>query len=155
MIALYLLWIAFCGRFAPDVLISGACICGLVGLLLRAAMGYRLRYELILIKNSIRIARYLIALMREMIFANIAVIKVILSPYIPVEGQLVFFTPGLKNEITRVLLADSITLTPGTITVQLKNGRYCVHGLKDEYVKGIESSALAAEAQRLEDTFRC
>ena len=155
MIALYLLWIVFCGRSAPDVLISGAVICALLGLLLRAAMGYRLKYELMMLKNAAKIARYVFELMREVFFANIAVIKVILSPYIPVEGQLVFFTPKLRNNISRVLLADSITLTPGTITVQLKNGRYCVHGLKDEYVKGIDNSVLAVEAQRLEETFKC
>jgi len=53
-----------------------------------------------------------------------------------------------------VLLANSITLTPGTITVQLKNGRYCVHTIKDEFVEGMIDSPLTVEVEKLEAKYK-
>ena len=153
MIALFLLWIVFNGRFGWDVLAVGAAICLLMAVLLKKAMGYSPRKELLFLARLPDVTRYLGVLLREVVLSNFAMAKLILSPDARIQGQLKFFTPNLKTGYGRTALANSITLTPGTITVQLKNGRYCVHTLRDEFVEDIEHSAFTREAERLEARF--
>lgn len=151
MIALFLIWICFNARISWDVIAVGLAICLLTGILLKRAEDYSLKKEIRFILRMPALFRYLGILVKEMVMANIAMVKVILNPFVRLDGQLYFFTPKkLRSEYSRVLLANSITLTPGTITVQLKNGRYCVHTIKDEFVEDMENSTLTAEAERLE-----
>lgn len=153
MIALFLLWIFFNARVTADVVLVGAAICLIVGLLLKNALDYSLKKELRFYLRLPSVLRYLGVLFREMLLANWAMVRLILNPWSRVDARLYFFTPGLKRSFSRVTLANSITLTPGTITVQLKNGRYCVHGIRSEFVEGIEESVLAREVGRLEGKF--
>jgi multicomponent Na+:H+ antiporter subunit E len=153
MLALFLLWICFNGRIGWDVIAVGLVLCVLMGFLLRHAVGYSPRKELLTIARLPAIFRYMGVLLREIVSANMAVIKLILSPYARLQGQLVFFTPELKSTYARVVLANSITITPGTITVQLRDGRFCVHTIRDEFVEDMEHSAFAMEAARLEAKF--
>jgi multicomponent Na+:H+ antiporter subunit E len=153
MIALFLIWLFFNSRLAWDVVGVGIAICVLVGVLLKNALDYSFKKELKFIFRLPHLLRYIAVLIKEVIAANWAMVKVILNPWSRLEGQLYFFTPDMKSEYARVLLGNSITLTPGTITVQLKNGRYCIHTIKDEFVDGIEKSALTKEVQRLEEKF--
>lgn len=151
MIALFLIWICFNARIGWDVVLVGLGICVITGILLKHAEDYSFGKELKFLMKLPRVFRYLWILMKEMVMANINMVKVILNPFVRIQGQLHFFTPRkLKSEYTRVLLGNSITLTPGTITVQLKNGRYCVHTIRDEFVENMEDSTLTAEAERLE-----
>ena len=153
MLALFLLWICFNGRLAWDVVAVGAAVCLLVGVLLKFAMDYSPRQEILFIARIPQVLRYIGILFIEIVKANIAVSKIILSPYSRLQGQLVFFSPEHKTNNGRVLLANSITITPGTITVQLRNGRFCVHTIQDEFVEDIEHSVLAEESARLEAKF--
>ena len=154
MIALFLIWLFFNSRLAWDVLAVGLAVCVRVGILLKNAMDYSFIREIKFILRIPHFIRYILVLIKEVLLANWAMIKVILNPWCRLEGQLHFFTPDVKNEYARVVLGNSITLTPGTITVQLKNGRYCIHTIKDEFVEGIEESTLTKEAQRLEEKFK-
>jgi len=155
MIALFLIWICFNARVSWDVILVGLAICLLTGILLKNAEDYSPKKELRFLLRLPALIRYLWILMKEMVMANVAMVKVILNPFARLEGQLYFFTPDkIKSEYARVLLANSITLTPGTITVQLKNGRYCVHTIKDEFVEGMIDSPLTVEVEKLEAKYK-
>ena len=153
MTALFFIWLFFNGRIAWDVVTVGIAVCVLMGLLLKKAMGYSLKKELRFILRLPHLLRFILVLIKEIIASNIAVIKIILDPWSRLESQLYFFTPDLKTDMARVLLANTITLTPGTNTVQLKNGRLCIHVLNNDFAGGIESSDLTKEARRLEEKF--
>ncbi len=153
MIALFLIWLFFNSRVAWDVFAVGAAVCLLIGVLLKNAMDYSVMKELRFIMKLPHALRYLAVLVKEVVTAAWAMVKVILSPWSRLEGQLYFFTPELKKDSVRTVLANSITLTPGTITVQLKNGRYCVHTVKSEFIENMEHSTLTREAERLEGKF--
>ena len=58
--------------------------------------------------------------------------------------------PGLKTDTARVVLANSITLTPGTITVTLEGDEFVVHCLDKELADGIENSVFVALLRRME-----
>ena len=56
----------------------------------------------------------------------------------------------MKTEGGKVLLADSITLTPGTITVAIQGDRFLVHCLDEEFAEGLEGSDMEQRIQQLE-----
>jgi len=153
MLGLFLIWVIFNGRISWDVVVVGLGVCAFMGVFLRHAVGYSVRKEIFFLSRVPAIIRYLAILMGEMVKSNFAMIKLILSPYARLQGQMVFFTPKLKETAVRAALANSITLTPGTITVQMRDGRYCVHTVSDSFVEDIENSVLAKEAERLEAKF--
>ena len=76
--------------------------------------------------------RYAPWLTKEVIVSNIEVTKIILSPKMPLHRNLIEVTAGPKSEIGRVILANSITLTPGTVSIKLEDDKILVHALSFE-----------------------
>lgn len=70
---------------------------------------------------------YMICLAVEVLKANIKVAAVVLHPRLPISPGLVIMRNELKRDLSRVLYANSITLTPGTITVDLEGDLHIVH----------------------------
>ena len=77
--------------------------------------------------------------------------KMILDKNFEPQPQLVHFESGLKETRHRVVLADSITLTPGTITVSVEDDRFCVHCLDKELAEGMETSVFVKLLKEMED----
>ena len=61
--------------------------------------------------------------------ANLHVAYLALSPKMPIDPQIITFNTKLESDISWVALANSITLTPGTITVDIREGEFFVHAL--------------------------
>jgi multicomponent Na+:H+ antiporter subunit E len=72
---------------------------------------------------------YLIWLLKEILVANFTVIGLILHPRCPISPSLVQLRALSNTELGWVILANSITLTPGTITIRLRSGLLLVHSL--------------------------
>lgn len=77
---------------------------------------------------------YLFYFLWQLIKANIDVAFRVLHPKLPIEPGIVRVKTHLKTRLGRLLLANSITLTPGTITVETDGDNFYVHWIK---VKGI------------------
>jgi multicomponent Na+:H+ antiporter subunit E len=87
--------------------------------------GHKLGYDI----GVFATIKYLIWLMVEIAKSNWAVTKIILSGKMP-EKQKMFVVPVTqKSEIAQVVFANSITLTPGTITVESEDDHFIVHAL--------------------------
>ena len=65
--------------------------------------------------------------------------------------MLVRFNGGMQHEALRVLVANSITLTPGTYTVKLEGDEYAVHALDEYFQVDIEYSAFFKMARKVEE----
>ena len=76
--------------------------------------------------------------------------RLALTPSAQPEPVLVDFHSGLHRESLNVVLANSITLTPGTITVRQENDLFSVHCLRGEYAKGINASGFIKLLRRME-----
>ena len=87
----------------------------------------------------------------EILKANIGVMQLILSPKMEVEPKLVRFRTDLKTDLARVILANSITLTPGTITVTLEGDEYLVHCLDKSMAEGMDDSIFVYLLHQLEE----
>ncbi|MBM4330865.1 MAG: hypothetical protein FJ117_06500 [Deltaproteobacteria bacterium] len=72
---------------------------------------------------------YIPWLIYQIFLANFHVIYLVLHPRMPIDPKIVRFKTKLKSDLSVVTLANSITLTPGTITVDIREGRYYVHAL--------------------------
>ena len=71
-------------------------------------------------------------LCKEIVQSNIAVTKIVLSPDMPLHRNMVKVKAGPKSELGRVILANSITLTPGTVAIQLDGDEIEIHALSLE-----------------------
>lgn len=83
--------------------------------------------------------RYLIFLFIEIVKANFVVAAIVLSPKMPISPGLIVLKVTLKKDLSRVLYANSITITPGTITVDLEGDRLLVHGMTKDHAFGVRS----------------
>lgn len=99
-------------------------------------------------------AAYFWVLVKEIVKANVCVMKIILSPKLWPEPALVFFETDLESGLAKVMLANSITLTPGTITVSVEGNRFCVHCLDRELAEGMEASVFVELLKKMEEKER-
>ncbi|MEE8168577.1 MAG: Na+/H+ antiporter subunit E [Candidatus Hydrothermarchaeales archaeon] len=86
----------------------------------------------------------------EIIKANIQVARIVLDPKMPISPGIVKFETKLRKDITKVTLANSITLTPGTLTVDLINNTYYVHALTTEAAEGVKKWHMKDRLEKLE-----
>lgn len=150
---LLVLWFIFNGRLALDVLAVGVVVCGAVDWFARKYCGWTITKQFQWLKLIPMFLSYCGLLVWEIIKANLAVIRIILSPKMEqqVQPQLVRFESDLKSPLTRTLLANSITLTPGTITVRMLPEHYIIHALNPGMGEGLEESAFYKGCKRLDE----
>ena len=148
----FLLWVIFNGRITFEIIVAGVLISLLLDLFVRKIL--RLNLTLSNLWKFLKIFPdalfYVIVLLIEIVRANLLISKLVLANEIEVEPCLVKFNTSLKTEAARVALANSITLTPGTITISLEGNEFLVHALDREIAKGLEGSIFERLLQRME-----
>lgn len=98
-----------------------------------------------------RFLRFLGVLIYEIILANLQVAKIVLDPKMPIQPSFFHYPMKLKKPMHQVLYANAITLTPGTLTVDVIADGFIIHALTDEAKAGLPGSRLERFAHRLED----
>ena len=139
-VLLFALWLLFCGRVTVEIVIFGVVLSALLTVFAVRVLGYPWRRELFYWKHAPMAVLYLLVLLWETLKAASVVSRLALTPSAQPEPVLVDFHSGLKRESLNVILANSITLTPGTITVFQEEDHFVVHALRKEYAEGIENS---------------
>ena len=147
----FLLWVIFNGNFTLEICIFGLVIAG--GLLAFSCrfMDYSLTKERKLYRKIFLFFRYCVLLVKEIVKANFGAMHLILTQREEIEPVLVTFHSDLKTQTGKVLLANAITLTPGTITVTLEGSEYQVHCLDDSLAEGLAENEFAEYIRRLEE----
>ena len=82
--------------------------------------------------------------------SNINIVKAIFKKKDDSEPEIVHLHLGIKSKFLNTLIANSITLTPGTITVDLKDDHFVVYCLRRDMIEGFENSKLVQLAKRME-----
>ena len=96
--------------------------------------------------------RYYGVLVVEIVKANLQVMDLILTPgEIEIKPVLTEFKSVLKHSKLNVLLANSITLTPGTITVDLDRDRFLVLAVDESFAEDLDQSVFVKELKILDD----
>jgi multicomponent Na+:H+ antiporter subunit E len=149
LVSLYLFWILLSGFFTPFLLASGLGCCVAIVLIARR-LGI-LDHEGHPIEFLWRaISSYWPWLAWEIAKSAWDVTKRILAPSLPISPALVEFVPTQRTGVGLVLHANSITLTPGTISVEAEEGRFLVHALTQEGAAGLVGSEMDRRCTAIE-----
>jgi multicomponent Na+:H+ antiporter subunit E len=96
-----------------------------------------------------RLSFYIPWLLWQIIVSSIQVAYVVLHPRCPIDPALLRFKTKLKNVSSKVILGNSITLTPGTITLEIEEDQFLVHALMDISSTGIIDGSLPGQVAKL------
>ena len=149
LVVFFALWVVFNGRLTWEVAAFGAVISCAMYLFCCAFLDYSPKKDWQSLRRVPAMLRYVWLLIREIVKANIALNRIVLRREIEVKPRLVTFKTPLKG-VSRAVLADSITLTPGTITVELKDDELTVHCLDAGFAEGIERNPFEQALERMQ-----
>ncbi|MHB8090820.1 MAG: Na+/H+ antiporter subunit E [Syntrophales bacterium] len=99
--------------------------------------------------SILNLAGYIPWLLWQIVMSSLQVASVVLRPSCPIDPSLVSFKTSLQNTTYRVILGNSITLTPGTITLRIEGDEFLVHSLMDASSSGIIDGSLPGQVARL------
>lgn len=147
--ALAIVWLLLSGHFAEPLLLG----LGLASVLLVVVIVHRmdvLDHEAHPIHLSSRLLLYWGWLIKEIILANIDVAKAILGFGVPAAPTVFKVRSSQRTEVGRVIYANSITLTPGTVTIAVDDNQLTIHALTPGAVEGLESGEMDRRVSRVE-----
>ena len=144
-------WIVFNGNITLEIFVFGVVIAAVMFAFMCKFMDYSIKKEINVYKKSIWALAYIGLLIREIVKANLAIIPRILTIEEEMEPIIVKFKTNLKTDFTKMLLANSITLTPGTITVALEDDEYTIHCLDVSLAEGLENSDFEKALMKLDE----
>lgn len=143
-------WFIFNGKITLQICFFGVLGCAGVWLLMKYLLGWTIKKEFRFYRLTPMIVWYALVLVWEIIKSNITVIRMVLSKRRP-DSIVVQFESGLHSPIANAALANSITLTPGTITVSEERGFFTVHCLCSDYADGIDDLVFTRLLRRMEN----
>lgn len=149
-VTMFGLWLLLSGHYTPLILGFGVFSCLLVTYLAwRMDKQDRFTFPLI---YTLRLPLYWVWLLREMLRSNINVVRIILNPKLPISPIMVPFRAKMKSDLGRMIYANSITLTPGTITTGTEGDTLRIHALTWKDVDGREEDEMGEKIRRLDGT---
>ena len=145
---LFIFWLLLSGFFTPFLLAAGVGSAIAVVLLARRMGVADLEaFPLVMWKATYR---YWPWLLKEIVKSGWTVTRIVLDPKLPISPTLVRFRPGQRSAVGLVTHANSITLTPGTITVEATADEFLVHGLTRDGALGCVDSEMDRRVASLE-----
>ena len=145
---LFLFWVALSGYFTPFLLSAGlVSAIAVVWLAHRMAVVDREGHPIHLGPAA---TVYWPWLAKEIVKSAWDVTKIILQPRLPIQPTLVRFAPSQRTEVGLATHANSITLTPGTISVEVGRNEFLVHALTAAGADGVQNGEMDARVSRFE-----
>lgn len=142
-------WLLLSGHYTPLLLSFGVGSCVLV-VYLSARMGVVDEEGVPFHLRGRFWVGYLPWLMKEIFVANVAVAKIILDPDLPISPRMVVFTGSQETDLGRAIYANSITLTPGTITTGVQGQEFEIHALTAEDLETNEQDEMDRRCTHVE-----
>jgi len=147
-VALFAFWVLLSGMFTPFLLAAGAASAIAIALLSRR-MEIADREGLPLHLTFAGLT-YWPWLVKEILKSGWQVARIVVDPRLPVSPVLVRFKPSQHSTLGLVTHANSITLTPGTVTVEAEHGEFLVHALTQEGADGLAGGEMDRRVSRFE-----
>lgn len=147
----FLVWVILNGRLTVEIALFGVGIAGAMYAFICVFMGFSPAKDLRLLKKLPLAVRYAYHLVVEIVKANLAMLPYLVSNRMLPEPSLVLFYADLKTDAARAILANSITITPGTITVEQEDNAFCVHCFDKTMGEGLDTSIFVELLQRMEE----
>jgi multicomponent Na+:H+ antiporter subunit E len=142
-------WVLWSGQFQPLLLALGAFSC-LITVYLTGRMGY-FDNDVFALRFGVRLLSYWAWVAKEVVRSSIEVARVVLNPRLPISPQIVEIKATASHPVDQAILGNSITLTPGTLALDVHRGRIQVHCLTqasaDDLLSGEMDRRVAALRQ--------
>jgi multicomponent Na+:H+ antiporter subunit E len=148
---LFAIWLLLSGHYTPLLLVLGVLSSLLVVFLATRADLIDREIQPVLIKPSVLF--YWLWLAREIIKSNIDVTVRILSPRLPISPTVFTVRAGQKTDLGRVTYANSITLVPGTVTMDVDEDVFTVHALTREAREDLKCGEMDRRVCNVEKVF--
>jgi multicomponent Na+:H+ antiporter subunit E len=123
-------WLLWSGLYKPLLLALGALSCALT-LLVVTRMGYFER-DVFAFRYNLKLLRFWAWLGPEIVKSSLEVARIVLSPRLRIAPRVVVLDASDLEPVDQAVLGNSITLTPGTLTLDVHEGRLLVHALTAE-----------------------
>ncbi|OHW61717.1 Na(+)/H(+) antiporter subunit E [Andreesenia angusta] len=136
---LYAFWIILSERVEVESLTVGAVVC--VGVLLYNSKIIE-RKRKSSFKKVWLLFRFVGVLLKEIVISNFQVAAIVLGRKLEIDPQVFEYRTVLKTDKYRTVLANAITLTPGTITLAIDGDNLTIHGLRKENIDGVVDSEI-------------
>jgi len=135
-------WILLNGNLALDTLVVGALAALAILYFLRESTSFLNEFRATP-QALVASLQYVGYFLKELVKSNIALARIVLAPTLPINPGIVKVRTRLKSKMGRLLLANSITLTPGTLTVEMQGEWLYIHWVN------IESEDIDAATDRI------
>jgi len=139
-LVLFGVWMLWSGHTEPLLIslgvvstVSVVAVCRRMGLIDEETVPLRL---------PLRAPIFLPWLLWQVVKANVDVARRILDPRLPIRPELIRVRAGQRDDLGRAIYANSITLTPGTVSVGVEEDEIVVHALTREAAEGLETGEM-------------
>jgi multicomponent Na+:H+ antiporter subunit E len=130
-ILFFIFWIALNSRITVEVVVLGVFVSALVSAFAYRLLGLSFKGQMASLKmHGKRFFSYIFTLLIEVAKANVQMIQIILSPKMKIDPTIVYFESPVKNSFSKIMLAYTIALTPGTILFELEGDRIGIHAIR-------------------------
>ncbi len=138
---LFAFWMLLSGHFDPFHLTLGAICCIITAYLFHDLLFANVRVGDMRVV-ALRFLCYIPWLIQQIVLSNLHVASVVLRRKMPINPQIITFKTKLETDISSITLANSITLTPGTITMDIRDGVYYVHALDQKVADDLNAGEM-------------
>jgi len=98
--------------------------------------------------------KYIALLFYEVVIANFQVAKIVLNPKLDIKPMVIEYESKLSESMLLTILANSITLTPGTMTVGIEGKKLQVHCLRKFYAESLQGNKFEKQLLKIESLIR-
>lgn len=135
LVSLFLVWTALSYPLTNQEIIFGSILSFLLSLLVQI---YNKEAKNFRFKSLYYLAKYFVVFLVELIKANLNMARIVVTPKLPISPKIYEVKTELKSNIAKAILANSITLTPGTISVDLDDDTIYIHVVEGANVDDVE-----------------
>lgn len=140
VLGLYLFWLGLSGHYTVMLMSIGAvCAIGIVALSSRMAV---IDHEGHPVKLLVRAMWYWPWLVWQIVLSGLTVSRIILSPSLPISPALIRVRATQKTAVGLVTYANSITLTPGTVSVDIEDEMILVHAITEDGARDVAGGGM-------------
>lgn len=147
---LALFWLVITGSVKPFDLATGLVLCAAISYWADCVL-WRDEPEPLTPRAWLRLPAYMLWLLREIVVAALYVAERVLDPKLGIAPVLHTHRVRFKSDTARVAFANSITLTPGTITIDVTEDTFVIHCLHESFSDGISSGDFERRVARTFD----
>jgi len=126
LVVTFVLWLALSSKVDWPELVCASSVCLIISFF-GARIYSKLGFPSLSIKTVLFFLVYIIVLFWEVIKANLDVAYRVIHPKMPIKPGIVVIKTSLKSDIAKMILANSITLTPGTFTLDVIGNELLIH----------------------------